>query len=75
MNDQGQEEVGRREARCRRVFVEGREDIEYIRDCGGSAHEEGNVEEEGSVGEGGGVQEEGFVVQQPNTYDCMLGHS
>jgi hypothetical protein len=45
LNDQGQEEVERWEARCRRVFVEGREDIECIRDYEGSAHEEGNVDE------------------------------
>jgi hypothetical protein len=45
------------------VFVEGREDIECNRDCGGATQEEGNVEEEESVGESG------FVVEQPNTYE------
>lgn len=45
-----------------------KEDIECIRDCGGGAHEEENVEEEGSVEKGVDAQEDGFVVQQPNTY-------
>ena len=70
MNDQGQGEEERQEARCRRVFVEGREDIECIKDCGGGAQEEGHVEEEGSVEEGVGAQKEGFVMEQPNTYEA-----
>ena len=70
LNVQGTGEAGRREASCGRVFVEGGEDIECIRDYGGAAQEVGNVEEEGSVEEGVGAQEEGFVVQQPNTYEA-----
>ena len=69
-NDQGREEAERREAKCGRVFVEGREDTKCIGDCGGNAQEEGNVDEEGSAEEGGGVEEEGFGDQQPNTYEA-----
>ena len=68
--DQGQEEAQSREAKRRRVFVEGREDKECNMDCGGSAQEEGNAKEEGSVEEGGGVQEEGFAVEEPGTYEA-----
>jgi hypothetical protein len=70
LNNQGHGEAERREARFRQVFMEGKEDIECIRDCGGGTQEEGNVEEEGSVEEGVGTQEEGFAVQQPNTYEA-----
>ena len=67
--DQGRGGAERQHARCRRVFVEGREHIDCSREYGGGAQEEEHVEEDGSVEEGIGAKEEGFVVQEPNTYE------
>ena len=63
LNDRGGEEAERWEAKSGRVFVEGREDRECIRGCGGYAEEEGSAEG------GGSVQEVGFADEQPNTYE------
>ena len=68
LSDKGQGEVEKQDARYRQVFVERREDIECIRDRGGSVQEEGHVEEEGSVEEGVGAEDKGFAMQQPITY-------
>ena len=59
--DQGQEEGEGREARRRRVFVEGRKDNVRNTDCGGSAQEESNAKEEGSVEEGGAFRTKGLL--------------
>ena len=58
----GQGETEWREAKCRQLFVEGREDAKYIGDCGGIAREEGNTEEEGSVEEWGTFRREALLI-------------
>ena len=70
LTDQGQGEAEKQEASCRRVFVEGRKDIESIGDCGGGMQEEGHVQKEKKVEVGVGAEEEAFGVQQPNTYEA-----
>ena len=47
--DQGRGEAERQEANCRRVFVEGKKDIESSGDCGGGVQEERRVQREGKV--------------------------